>query len=76
MGSFGYSDPIGYGTPTLQVTPGPTTFVYDLDCFRYGATPKEAGARFFILDEHGLITKARSNLKQMEDTFYDLVMFT
>jgi hypothetical protein len=41
--------------------------------FRYGATPAEAGAKFFILDEHGLITKARPNLKQMEENFYDLV---
>ena len=46
-------------------------FVY---YFRYGATPEEAGARFFILDEHGLITKARPNLKQMEENFYDLVI--
>ena len=30
---------------------------------RYGATDAEAGAKFFILDEHGLITKSRSNLK-------------
>ena len=41
---------------------------------RYGATPKEAGAKFFILDEHGLITKARPNLKEMEENFYDLVI--
>ena len=40
---------------------------------RYGATAQEAGAKFFILDEHGLITKARPNLKEMEENFYDLV---
>ena len=41
--------------------------------YRYGATAQEAGAKFFILDEHGLITKARPNLKEMEENFYDLV---
>jgi len=42
---------------------------------RYGATAQEAGARFFILDEHGLITKGRSNLAKMEENFYDLATF-
>ena len=42
---------------------------------RYGATAQEAGAKFFILDEHGLITKARPNLKEMEENFYDLSTF-
>jgi len=42
---------------------------------RYGLTNEEAGRRFFLLDDKGLITKARSNLKEMEDLFYDLSSF-
>ena len=33
---------------------------------RYGKDPVETGKQFFILDEHGLITKARSNLAELE----------
>ena len=35
----------------------------------------EAGKKFFILDERGLITKARSNLMELEENFYDLSTF-
>ena len=42
---------------------------------RYGSDPIEAGKKFFILDEHGLITKARSNLLELEENFYDLTTF-
>ena len=41
----------------------------------YGSDPIEAGKKFFILDEHGLITKARSNLSELEENFYDLSTF-
>ena len=43
--------------------------------FRYGLTQAEAGSRFFILDDKGLITKARSNLKELEENFYSLTTF-
>ena len=42
---------------------------------RYGLTQAEAGSRFFILDDKGLITKARSNLKELEENFYSLTTF-
>jgi len=42
---------------------------------RYGKDPVETGKQFFILDEHGLITKARSNLAELEENFYDLSAF-
>jgi len=42
---------------------------------RYGKDPVETGKQFFILDEHGLITKARSNLLELEENFYDLTAF-
>lgn len=45
------------------------------DRFRYGECPVVAGSKFFILDERGLITKARSNLKELEENFYDLSTF-
>ena len=43
--------------------------------FRYGSDSVEAGKKFFILDERGLITKARSNLLELEENFYDLSTF-
>jgi len=42
---------------------------------RYGKDPVAMGAQFFILDQHGLITKARSNLAELEENFYDLSTF-
>ena len=42
---------------------------------RYGLTDEEAGAKFFILDENGLITKARKNLLELEENFYSLTTF-
>ena len=42
---------------------------------RYGLSPEEAGAKFFILDENGLITKARKNLLELEENFYQLTTF-
>merc|ERR1712223_2213629 len=42
---------------------------------RYGSDNAEAGKKFFILDERGLITKARSNLMELEENFYDLSTF-
>ena len=42
---------------------------------RYGLSDEEAGAKFFILDENGLITKARSNLLELEENFYQLTTF-
>lgn len=42
---------------------------------RYGLSEEEAGARFFILDENGLITKARPNLLELEENFYQLTIF-
>lgn len=42
---------------------------------RYGSDAIEAGKKFFILDERGLITKARSNLLELEENFYDLSSF-
>lgn len=39
---------------------------------RYGLTKEEAGRRFYIMDEHGLITKGRKNLDEMEKLFHDL----
>ena len=43
--------------------------------FRYGLSENEAGAKFFILDENGLITKARKNLLELEENFYSLTTF-
>ena len=43
--------------------------------FRYGLSENEAGAKFFILDENGLITKARKNLLELEENFYSLTSF-
>ena len=37
--------------------------------------PVEAGKKFFIIDQDGLITKARSNLLELEENFYDLTTF-
>ena len=34
-----------------------------------------ANRRFYIVDDRGLITKARDNLEQMEENFYDLSSF-
>merc|ERR1719228_3056396 len=42
---------------------------------RYGLSDDEAGAKFFILDENGLITKARKNLLELEENFYSLTTF-
>lgn len=42
---------------------------------RYGLSDEEAGAKFFILDENGLITKARKNLLELEQNFYSLTTF-
>jgi len=42
---------------------------------RYGSDNVEAGKKFYILDERGLITKARSNLMELEENFYDLSTF-
>ena len=42
---------------------------------RFGGTEEEAGAKFFILDENGLITKARPNLLELEENFYSLTTF-
>jgi malate dehydrogenase (decarboxylating) len=42
---------------------------------RYGLSSKEAGDRFFIIDERGLISKSRPNLLEMEDLFHDLSSF-
>ena len=39
---------------------------------RYGLSKEEAASRFYILDEHGLVTKARHNLSEMEELFHDL----
>jgi len=44
-------------------------------CRRYGLSENEAGAKFFILDENGLITKARKNLLELEENFYSLTSF-
>jgi len=42
---------------------------------RYGLSKKEAGQRFHIIDDKGLISKHRPNLLEMEDLFYDLSSF-
>jgi len=42
---------------------------------RYGKDPAEIGKQFFILDAEGLITKARHNLSELEENFYDLSSF-
>jgi malate dehydrogenase (decarboxylating) len=42
---------------------------------RFGMSEEEGGAKFFILDEHGLITKARKNLLELEENFYSLTSF-
>jgi len=42
---------------------------------RYGLSKEEAGNKFWIIDEKGLISKSRSNLAEMEDLFYDLTSF-
>jgi len=42
---------------------------------RYGLNKEEAGKRFHIIDEKGLISKHRPNLLEMEDLFYDLSSF-
>merc|ERR1712223_101842 len=44
-------------------------------CRRHGLSDDEAGAKFFILDENGLITKARKNLLELEENFYSLTTF-
>ncbi|XP_023348002.1 NAD-dependent malic enzyme 59 kDa isoform, mitochondrial isoform X2 [Eurytemora carolleeae] len=41
----------------------------------YGLSKTEAGNRFWIIDDKGLISKSRSNLAEMEDLFYDLSSF-
>lgn len=42
---------------------------------RHGLSSEEAAKRFFIIDQDGLISKGRKNLKEMEDLFYDLSSF-
>jgi len=42
---------------------------------RYGLSKEEAGKRFHIIDERGLISKSRSNLMEMEDLFPELSNF-
>ncbi|XP_059097356.1 uncharacterized protein LOC131891736 isoform X1 [Tigriopus californicus] len=42
---------------------------------RYGLDKREAGNLIYIVDERGLITKARDNLDKMEELFYDLKTF-
>ena len=51
------------------------TWLYFWKNFRYGLSENEAGAKFFILDENGLITKARKNLLELEENFYSLTTF-
>ena len=48
---------------------------FDILLIRYGSDNVEAGKKFYILDERGLITKARSNLMELEENFYDLSTF-
>jgi len=36
---------------------------------------EEASKRFYIVDHNGLISKSRTNLKEMEEQFYDLSSF-
>ena len=48
---------------------------FDKFLIRYGSDNVEAGKKFYILDERGLITKARSNLMELEENFYDLSNF-
>ena len=48
---------------------------FDKFIIRYGSDNVEAGKKFYILDERGLITKARSNLMELEENFYDLSTF-
>jgi len=42
---------------------------------RHGLTLEEASKRFYIVDHNGLISKSRTNLKEMEEQFYDLSSF-
>jgi len=42
---------------------------------RYGLSKEDASSRFYIIDQFGLISKARSNLSEMEDLFHDLPSF-
>lgn len=42
---------------------------------RYGLSKEEASKRFYIIDQDGLISKARKNLPEMEELFYDLHSF-
>jgi len=42
---------------------------------RYGLSKEEAGKKFHILDERGLISKSRDTLAEQEDLFYDLSSF-
>ncbi|XP_040578538.1 uncharacterized protein [Lepeophtheirus salmonis] len=42
---------------------------------RYRLSNDEVGNRFFIVDQEGLITKTRHNLREMEELFYDLSTF-
>ena len=42
---------------------------------RYGMSKSAASKLIYICDDKGLITKARSNLAEMEETFYDLGTF-
>jgi len=42
---------------------------------RHGLSMEEASKRFYIVDHNGLISKARSNLTEMEEQFYDLSSF-
>ena len=48
---------------------------FDVLLIRYGSDNVEAGKKFYILDERVLIAKARSNLMELEENFYDLSTF-
>ena len=42
---------------------------------RHGLSLEAANRRFYIVDDRGCISKARDNLEQMEETFFDLSSF-
>ena len=42
---------------------------------RHGLALHTANTKFFIVDQQGLITKSRHNLKEMEEQFFDLSSF-
>ena len=76
------SDPNGIGIyPFIQVFlwfnifSGVMLTIRNAMTRRYGLSDEEAGAKFFILDENGLITKARKNLLELEENFYSLTTF-